>query len=218
MLFVAISGTLAGFVHVLSGPDHLTAVAPLAASDGRRGWITGWTWGVGHSAGVLVVAAAAVLLRAWLPPIEIVSAWSERLVGAVLIGVGLWALHRGRALGSGRHVHGHDEHEHLHVMRGPAWLRRLGHAHASLYVGVLHGFAGSSHFLGVLPALAFPSASASMAYVSGFVVGTLGAMTVFAAGIGYASVSLGAQRWPQRMLMQVSSVAALSVGAYWLLT
>ena len=33
---------------------------------------------------------------------------------------------------------------------------RLSHAHASFCLGVLHGVAGSSHFFGVLPALALP--------------------------------------------------------------
>lgn len=217
MLLIAISGALAGFLHVLSGPDHLTAVAPLAASDGRRGWLAGWTWGIGHSAGVLLVAMAAILLRLQLPPIEIVSAWSERVVGVALIGVGLWALRRSNTLGAARHTHGHEEHEHLHVTKGPAWLRRLGHAHASLYLGVLHGVAGSSHFLGVLPALALPSTAASAAYITGFGVGTVGAMTVFAAGVGYVSIGLGRRVWPQRALMLTSSLAALVVGSYWLL-
>jgi hypothetical protein len=160
---------------------------------------------------------AAILLRTWLPPVEMVSAWSERVVGVALIGVGLWALRRSHAFGSVRHTHGRDEHEHLHVTRGPGWLRRLGHAHASLHLGVLHGVAGSSHFLGVLPALALPSTGASAAYISAFVVGTLSAMTVFAAGVGYVSVSVGRRQLPRRVLMIASSVAALAVGSYWLL-
>ena len=88
------TGMLAGFFHVLSGPDHLAAVAPLAAADRQRGWVAGWTWGFGHAAGVALVAVIAVLLRDMLPPIDAISAWSERIVGGALIGVGLWALRR----------------------------------------------------------------------------------------------------------------------------
>src|SRR4249919_3013977 len=94
MLLIALTGALAGLFHVLSGPDHLAAVAPLAVEDGRRGWLAGWTWGLGHASGVVVVALLAVLLRDLLPPIGIISAWSERVVGVALIGIGCWALRR----------------------------------------------------------------------------------------------------------------------------
>jgi hypothetical protein len=153
-MLIAVTGALAGLFHVLSGPDHLAAVAPMAMADRERGWIAGWTWGVGHASGVVVVAVIAILLRDALPPIDLISAWSERLVGGALIGIGLWALRRSARVQPAQHVHGAAAHDHLHVQRGPAWLRRLGHAHASFCFGVLHGIAGSSHFFGVLPALA----------------------------------------------------------------
>src|SRR5262249_36580265 len=144
----------AGLVHVLTGPDHLAAVAPLAAADRDRGWFAGWTWGIGHASGVVVVALLAILLRDLLPPIAILSAWGERLVGVALIAIGIWAFRRSLRIEAAPHVHGLHQHRHLHVQGGPRWARRLGHAHASFYMGVLHGVAGSSHFLGVLPALA----------------------------------------------------------------
>src|SRR5688572_30219100 len=97
-MLILLTGTLAGFFHVLSGPDHLAAVAPIAVADRQRAWIAGWTWGVGHAAGVVVVAILAVLLRDVLPPVDAVSAWSERLVGVALIAIGLWALRRSARL------------------------------------------------------------------------------------------------------------------------
>jgi hypothetical protein len=45
-------------------------------------------------------------------------------------------------------------------------MRRLGHAHASFCLGVLHGVAGSSHFFGVLPALALPTRAAALTYIA----------------------------------------------------
>ena len=92
MMLVALSGAVAGIFHVLSGPDHLAAVAPLAASDRARGWRAGWTWGIGHASGVMVVAVLAVLLRDALPPLDWISAWGERTVGGALIALGLWSL------------------------------------------------------------------------------------------------------------------------------
>src|SRR3954463_11504383 len=104
-MLTLVTGVLAGLFHVLSGPDHLAAVAPLAAADRERGWIAGWTWGIGHASGVIIVAMSAVLLRDVLPPVPAISAWSERLVGGALIAIGLWALLRSLRIGSAAHVH-----------------------------------------------------------------------------------------------------------------
>ena len=52
---LAFAGFLAGFVHVLSGPDHLAAIAPYAVDGKSRAWRTGVRWGLGHAAGVLGV-------------------------------------------------------------------------------------------------------------------------------------------------------------------
>ncbi len=216
-MLTAVTGALAGLFHVLSGPDHLAAVAPLAAADRERGWVAGWTWGVGHASGVVVVAVTAVILRDMLPPVHVISAWSERLVGAALIGIGLWALRRGAVVAPARHEHGTLSHDHMHVQTGPRWMKRLGHAHASFYLGVLHGVAGSSHFFGVLPALALPTRTAALAYIGAFGIGTVAAMTAFAAVVGSAGMRLAPGTIGHRGMMLSAAVLALSVGGWWLL-
>jgi hypothetical protein len=216
-MLTVITGALAGFFHVLSGPDHLAAVAPLAVADRRRGWVAGWTWGLGHASGVVVVAAIAVLLRDVLPPIEAISAWSERVVGAVLIGVGFWALRRSARLKPAAHVHGAMAHDHVHVQAGPRWLRRLGHVHASFCLGVLHGVAGSSHFFGVLPALALPTRGAALTYIAAFGVGTVAAMTAFAAAAGMAGARTAHSMAAHRLMMMTAAVVAIVVGGVWLM-
>jgi hypothetical protein len=216
-MLTLVTGAIAGFVHVLSGPDHLAAVAPLALADRRRGWLAGWTWGIGHAAGVVVVAILAIVLRSALPPIDAISAWSERVVGAALIAVGLWALRRGTRMRTGGHVHGSVAHDHLHVQAGPGWVRRLGHAHASFCLGVLHGVAGSSHFFGVLPALALPTFSASLLYIAAFGGGTVLAMTAFAAAAGIGSLRLRPGAVAERAMMIAAAMLAIAVGGAWLL-
>jgi hypothetical protein len=211
MMLTALSGIVAGAFHVLSGPDHLAAVAPLAAADRARSVRAGWTWGVGHAAGVMVVAALAVVLRDTLPAIVDISAWGERLVGGALIALGLWSLSRAARLRRAPHTHGATRHEHVHVQRGPHWMRRLGHGHASFAVGVLHGVAGSSHFFGVLPALALPTPAASFSYIAAFGVGTVVSMTVFAGLVGRTSTTL-----PHHGLMAGTGVAAILVGCIWI--
>ena len=216
MMLVALSGAVAGIFHVLSGPDHLAAVAPLAASDRARGWRAGWTWGIGHASGVMVVAVLAVLLRDALPPLDWISAWGERTVGGALIALGLWSLSHAARLRRTPHTHGALRHDHVHAQRGPRWRRRLGHGHASFAVGVLHGIAGSSHFFGVLPALALPTPAASFGYIAAFGIGTVAAMTAFAGAVG----RIGGQRAPlsHHRLMAGTGVAAILVGCVWFLS
>ena len=187
----------------------------MAVAGRERGWVSGWTWGFGHASGVVLVAMLAVLLRDVLPPVDAISAWSERLVGAALIAVGLWALRRSTQMRTATHAHGVVSHRHLHIESGPAWLRRLGHPHAAFCLGVLHGVAGSSHFLGVLPALALPSAAASLGYLSGFALGTVAAMSAFAGGLGLIGGSDHAPRH-RRWLLSASSAIAIVVGLVWI--
>ena len=215
-MLTVITGALAGFFHVLSGPDHLAAVAPMAVADRSRGWITGWTWGLGHASGVVAVAAIAVLLRDLLPPVELISAWSERLVGAALIVIGFWALRRSARVQPAAHAHGPLSHDHLHVQAGPRWLRRLGHAHASFCLGVLHGIAGSSHFFGVIPALALPTRVAALSYIAAFGAGTVIAMTVFAAAAGVVGARTAHGATAHRLMLLTAALVAIVVGGVWL--
>ena len=210
-MLTLLSGALAGFLHVLAGPDHLAAIAPLAIADRRRGWHSGFTWGLGHTSGVVAVAVLAVLLRDALPPVAVIASWSERFIGGALIAVGFWALRRGLRIGDAPHAHGTHDHEHVHVQRGPRWTRRFGHAHASFLMGIMHGIAGSSHFLGVLPALALPTRAAALGYIGAFGVGTVAAMTGFGAVMGVAP---GART--HRAFMLTASALAFIVGGAWL--
>src|SRR5688572_3654911 len=66
MFAALLAGLAAGLIHVLSGPDHLAAVAPLAGGRGRS-WRAGFLWGLGHSGGVLAVGLLALGLRGALP-------------------------------------------------------------------------------------------------------------------------------------------------------
>ena len=215
-MLTLVTGAVAGVFHVLSGPDHLAAVAPIAVAGRERGWLAGWTWGIGHASGVVVVAVLAVLLRDTLPPIDTISAWSERLVGGALIAIGLWALGRSARVAPAAHAHGSLAHDHLHLQAGPRWLRRLGHAHASFCLGVLHGVAGSSHFFGVLPALALPSLGASLVYIAAFGAGTVAAMTAFAAVAGAAGSRTVGSAVPQRAMMLAAALLAIVVGGIWI--
>jgi len=104
----------------------------------------------------------------------------------------------------------------MHVHAGPLWARRMGHAHASFCMGILHGVAGSSHFLGVLPALALPTREAAVAYIVAFGVGTVVAMTAFAAVIGSAGVRVKHRATLHRGMLLTAATLAIAVGGFWL--
>ena len=83
-------------------------------------------------------------------------------------------------------------------------------------MGILHGVAGSSHFLGVLPALALPTRTAAVEYIGAFGVGTVAAMTAFAAVIGTAGTRVHHGAALQRGMMLTAATLAIAVGGFWL--
>jgi hypothetical protein len=202
-MFAPVLGFGLGLVHVITGPDHLAAVAPLSVGGRESAWRTGLRWGVGHSTGVALIGGLALALREVLP-MDAISSWSERVIGLTLIGIGAWGLMRvfGRRVDVGEHRHGDVAHAHPRVSSN--------HSHAALAVGTLHGLAGSSHLFGVLPALALPTRVDSVLYLAGFALGTIVAMALFAQVVG----SLGKQR--VKPLLATTSFVALGVGVWWL--
>ncbi len=215
------TGLFAGAVHVLAGPDHLSAVAPLAMESRGRAWITGLRWGIGHSAGVTLIAGLAFFFREILP-LDSLSSWSERLVGFVLIGIGLWGLRR--AFSNQAHIHEHEHdgsrHAHFHVHRaGQSHDKPKAHAHghAAIAVGALHGLAGSTHLIAILPALAMPSRSATAIYLAGVIAGTIVAMMLFAWFVGkLAQRASGYGDRLYRGLAGSFSGAAIAIGLFWI--
>ena len=194
-MFAALAGLATGLIHVLSGPDHLAAVAPLSLERDQPRWRAGLQWGLGHTAGVMVIGLLLVSFRQLLP-IETISAYSERIVGIALLLVGLWGFMRARTPKA-----------HAHPAAG-----------ASFAMGALHGLAGSSHLFGVLPALALPTQLAAISYLAGFGVGAVLAMTAFSAFVGAVAVK-AARRGVNayRGVLYACSLSAFLVGGFWLI-
>lgn len=207
-MFAFFAGLAAGLLHVFSGPDHLAAVAPLALSEksagkaGRfraDGLASGFQWGVGHTAGVLLIATLLLFLKEQLP-LDAISAVSERIVGLSLIAIGCWGLWGASVRRcEGAVVQGHS------------------HSGASFAIGTIHGLAGSSHLFGVLPALAFSARVDSVLYLGGFGIGAIAGMSAFAAGMGLLSARVGGNHHRRyRGVLYASSAAALVIGGFWL--
>jgi hypothetical protein len=190
LLFPFFAGLAAGLLHVFSGPDHLAAVAPLASDADRSHWKAGLQWGVGHTAGVLLIASLLLLLKEQLP-LDYISHYSERIVGLALLGVGAWGVWKASRRPGASH----------------------SHSGASFAMGTIHGLAGSSHLFGVLPALAFSTRLEAVSYLAGFGSGAIAGMSAFAAGMGLLSMRIGRA---SQGLLYVSSAAALVIGGFWL--
>ena len=220
-MFAAISGLIAGTIHVWSGPDHLAAIAPLAARTRRASaWVSGAKWGLGHSAGVAVVGLLSLWLREYLP-VDLLSTWGERMVGVMLVGIGIWAIRKVFMIHAHEHQHENARHLHFHAHRRTfshdKHEAHQHHTHAAFGIGVLHGLAGSSHFLGVLPALAFPTRSQALSYLLAFGAGTIASMAAFSTTIGWlASRCSTASTSVYRGLMSLCAAGAIGVGIFWM--
>jgi hypothetical protein len=241
-LHVALAGSLAGLLHVASGPDHLVAVAPLAMKGPLLGLRIGLAWGVGHASGVILVGLLGVLLRSFVD-INALSRSAEFVVGFVLIGVGLWAILQMRKVVLHRHPHQHNlnsilpqvratkhahphphdprtatsEHAHIHVHTEgethDADAHHRHHARGSFAVGLVHGAAGTGHLLGVLPSLALPPLLGAT-YLGCYGVAAIIAMGCFGMVIGI----IGHRLRPRvlRGAMLGCGLLAIGLGLFWL--
>ena len=195
--FPLFAGIIAAALHVISGPDHLAAVTPFAIESKKKAWKVGLFWGIGHLVGMLLIGILFLFFKEFIP-IEKISEHSEKLVGFVLIILGIWIFVRiFKEEKNHRHMHVHSEenpliHKHSHLHNSE---KTHNHKHpnlkqgniASLSVGFLHGLAGIAHFLLFLPVIGFESKLDSSQYIIGFGIGTLLAMISFAFVIGKIS-------------------------------
>lgn len=231
--FPIIFGFVAALAHVLSGPDHLAAVAPLALNTKFRPWIIGMAWGIGHLTGMLLLGVLFFFFKE-LIPFNFISAYSERIVGFLLIAIGFWSILR---------LYKHNwkrKHNHLHTHldnKGQVVVHQHGHDHgntkkhehaheelahqtywAAMSIGILHGLAGFSHILHMLPTLAFPTKTDSALYLAGFGVGTIFAMVLFSFILGLIAKysKQGKKDTIYKTINILAGLVAIIIGFYWL--
>lgn len=219
----AIAGFAAGSIHVFAGPDHLAAVSPLAIEHNKSASSLGLQWGLGHTSGVILLGGIALLFREMFP-LNAVSGYSEKLVGVILIFIGLWGIKKAVTKKIHAHTHDHDniEHTHFHfhsIVHKIEAQKTHNHFHAAFGVGIMHGLAGTSHIFGILPALAFASQTDAAFYLLFFGIGTIFSMVLFSTFLGFLSqrIELHGTEIYKKMLIGFSS-ASLLIGIYWIFT
>ncbi len=225
-------GLLAACIHVLSGPDHLAAVGPLAFNTKTRSWIIGMSWGFGHIFGMLLIGVLFFFFKD-LIPVDFISTNSDRIVGIMLIIIGVWAfyrLYRNKTKDKHEHYHIHSTpdgdalvHSHQHSHTKP--FERHSHkqlekqtAKTALGIGTIHGLAGVSHIIALLPTLAFASKTGSFFYLLGFAAGTVTAMVGFSLIMGLIAHYTGRKKQPYAFTVfsGITASFAIIVGFYWI--
>jgi ABC-type nickel/cobalt efflux system permease component RcnA len=212
-------GFVLGLQHALD-PDHLVAVSTIVSDHKslRRSSMMGTFWGLGHSASLLGVGLAIILLRVSIP--DTVLPWMEAPVAVMLIVLGISATRRalrerGVQIHTHVHEHGHRPHEHVHVHIG----KEHDHVHRMFKlgrrpfaVGLVHGFAGSAA-LTLLVLTKIPSIALGLVYMAVFGIGSIGGMLIMSAVISLPFV-LTARRFEtiNGMIRLCAGVFSLAFG------
>lgn len=232
-MLIFLSGFFASVAHVVTGPDHMAAVTPLAIDSRKRSWQVGLAWGIGHTAGMLLLGLLFLFLKELLP-VEAISKHSDKIIGVMLILVGIWAIarlyfhhshgniphthfHTHPFLYAHIHSHSHDHtetHDHEHIPQASAGKIVL----TALLIGTIHGLAGFSHLLALLPSLAMPSIMASVTYIIAFASGTILTMVGFAILLGFVAhrTFVAKREMLFKMLTLTGGLAAIIIGIFWI--
>lgn len=207
---------LAGCLHAFD-PDHMVAVTtfvsrrPALAAAARFGA----RWGLGHAIAILLAGGLLLATGVRLP--ERFDSVAELLVGLVLVGLGIWAwrsaarlhLHRAPAPGMGPEVHAHAV-DHAHPQHA------LQDHHGITLVGLLHGLAGTSAAVALVPVTLLGSIPAGIGYLAVFGAGVVFAMTLFAicAAVAMRSAAERSLQWG-RWIARAVGTASVVVGGWW---
>ena len=212
-------GFTLGLIHALDA-DHIMAVSLLASRTRHiksklRVVITTlgycFKWALGHSLILLIVGALFTMYGIELP--EYLQLAAEKLVGVILIAMGLmiaWQFWRNRIQ---LKVHQHGDISHVHLVE----RNKRVHSHQPVLIGMVHGLAGSAPVLAILPLLGGNQSSVGMLYLGLFSLGVMISMMVF--GLLFGRL----QHWITRFGDRAFQLARLGLGAasigfggYWL--
>ena len=224
---ILIAGFSLGLLHAFDA-DHVMAVTTLSTQKPslKRTVMFGAQWAVGHGGVLLLCGLLLFGLSIQLPGTLI--ALAESSVGILLIVIGAVCFYQcyRQKLKLVEHTHGETKHTHWVVDEAD---HKTKNEHAPVFVGMLHGLAGSAPALAIVPVLAssqLPEAQSSLAggqltiailYLLIFSVGVLLSMTSFALALGTVQKQL--KSFDARVFQAsryLVSLASMVLGAYWL--
>lgn len=213
LLATLLLGFILGLRHALD-PDHVVAAATMVSQyrSPFNAAVVGAYWGLGHTSTLLLVGVGVIIFKLAIPPR--LATGMEFLVGVMLFVLGVHNLLKYRAE-KHSHVHQHDDvvhvHEHLHLHEdGREQHHHPVPQHRSLFLGMVHGLAGSAALMLVVLGT-IQSAAAGLAYILIFGVGSIAGMVIISTLIGLP-IAFSAQRFASvnswiRLLTGVTSLA-----------
>ena len=234
-LLTFLTGFIASVAHVVTGPDHLAAVTPLAIDSRKKSWMVGLSWGLGHTVGMILIGLLYILFKEFLP-IEAISKHSDTVIGFLLICIGCLALlrtYKQHRHNDRPHAHFHSNpflythiHKHSHKI-SPDVDPEHGHGHtgkvkqnalSALGIGIIHGFAGFSHLFALLPSLALPTVWDSAIYIIAFATGTILTMIFFAFILGIVAFqsAIKNKKVFLKWFTLTGAVLAIAIGFIWI--
>jgi Cytochrome C biogenesis protein transmembrane region len=170
----------AGFTHAFE-TDHLLAVSNIISQRNStfKSLKDGVFWGLGHTSTILLVGVVMLLLKVQVNPAYF--HYLEAVVGAMLIGLGIYRLFKLKNFLSGDTVSKHT-HVHPHKMVAAAsMVTGVKKLHLVSYsVGLVHGLAGSGELV-LLVMLQMAGPQSGLLYLLIFGIGSILGMLVAAA-------------------------------------
>ncbi|MDH5323929.1 MAG: hypothetical protein OEZ68_03070 [Gammaproteobacteria bacterium] len=165
-----------GLLHALDA-DHLAALGSLMSdkSGYNRSLKYCTHWSLGHGSVILLTGTSVFMLGLSIP--HSMSHLAEILVAALLLGLGFWTLY--------------DVLYHQHKHRNKS--NSVKHRHGALFIGCIHGLAGSATLLAIIPLSHSASPWQALAYLATFVVTVLLGMLCFGSVFSRAWQRLSAQ-------------------------
>lgn len=208
-----------GLLHALDA-DHVMAVSTMSSSRNdfqsraRQTLAFCSRWALGHGGVLCALAAALLAFNLQFP--EWLHASAEKLVGIILIALGVWILWSFRQNKVRLRIHSHGEHVHAHLADASHSAKTVND-HGPVLVGITHGLAGSAPVLALLPTLEVANGTWGFLYVLLFSLGVLCMMMLFGLGFGYAQARLiqfstKVFEWSRLLIASIS----IGFGTYWL--
>ncbi len=205
---------LLGLVHALDA-DHVMAVSVLSSKQKTLYGVfkSAIKWGSGHGFVLTFIGILFIWLDFALN--EQLVSYAENLAGVILIGLGLttWLRISKGQLKLSNHTHGQLRHTH--------WIKRYlsqqTHSHTPVFVGMVHGIAGSAPIVAVTPMLMKTSPGYATFYIVLFSTGCVLGMAFFALFWGKICQKIQSlELWIMNLTHVVLGALSVSLGIYWL--